>query len=237
MIVENIYWCNSLFYFRGDIHHKKIMCDCEISTDFSNEQKRLAVVNEFAKLTPLKFSNYEKYGHHKKLAENSVYLSYFDKNKLSIKRNQLNEANYDILYDDEPFRIALKSLSGVVKESKYFDDEKNIKVIRNPFSSKQLCSVFHAIKELVRNDQGQNNCWFLDCYKVIIDSDTELLSRCLYYFKDAITAFDQVIQRDNDSWAKDYRIICNLIESKVKLVKCVRLTLYYKPFQSEKINI
>ena len=39
MIVENIYWYNSLFYFRGDIHHKK-MCDCEISTDFSDEQKR-----------------------------------------------------------------------------------------------------------------------------------------------------------------------------------------------------
>ena len=138
MIVENIYWYNSLVYFREDIVHKKIMCDCEISTDFSDEQKRLAVANEFAKLTPLKFSNYEKYGHHKKLAKNSVYLSYFDKSKLNIKRNQLNEANYDILYDGEPFTIALKSLSVVVKKSEYFDDEKNIKVIRNPFSSKVM---------------------------------------------------------------------------------------------------
>ena len=162
MIVENIYWYKSLFYFREDIVHKKVICDCEISTDFSDKQKRLVIVNEFVKLAPLKFSNYEKYGHQKKLAENSVYLSYLDKSKLNIKRNQLNEANYDILYDDEPFRIVLKSLSGVVKKSKYFDDEKNIKVIRNPFSSKQLFSVFHAIKELVRNDQGQNNCWFLE---------------------------------------------------------------------------
>ena len=81
----------------------------------------------------------------------------------------------------------------------------------------KLCSVFHAIKELVRNDQGQNNCWFLECYNVTIDSDRELLSRCLYYFEDIIIAFDQVIQIDNDSRAKVYRIICNLIESKVKL--------------------
>ena len=55
------------------------MCSCETSEDFNDKENRLEILNGFTELTSLKFSNYEKYGYHKKLTENSIYLSYFDK--------------------------------------------------------------------------------------------------------------------------------------------------------------
>ena len=167
------------------------MCSCETSKDFNDKEKRLAILNGFMELTSLKFSKYEKYGYHKKLTENSINLSYFDKEKLSIKKNQVNELNYDIFYDGEPFRIALKSLLSVVKESKFYEDEKIIKVMKNPFASKQLCCVFNAMKN--RNELNtfcHGNVWFLDCYKVIVDSDNELLYNYCYTFEDVVIAFN-----------------------------------------------
>ena len=107
----------------------------------------------------------------------------------------------------------------MVKESKFYEDEKIITVIKNPFVIKHLCCVFNAIKDLIEvNTCGEGNAWFLDCYKVIIGSDNELSCDDFYTFEDAVIAFDQVALTGNDSYGKDYRIICNLIESGVK--KC-----------------
>ena len=194
------------------------MCFCETSKGSNDKEKRPEILNGFTKLSSLKFSNYEKYGYHKKLTENSIYLSYFDKEKLSIKKNSINELTYDIFYNGEPFRIALKSLLGVVKKSKFYKDKKIIKVMKNPFASKQLCCVFNAIKNQYKlNTFCVGNVWFLDCYKVIIVSDNELPCNYCYTFEDVVIIFDQIILTDNDFYGKDYRIISSLIEPSVKL--------------------
>ena len=106
----------------------------------------------------------------------------------------------------------------MVKESTHYKDEKIIKVMKNPFASKQLCCVFNTVKNLYElNTFCDGNVWFLDCYKVIIDSDNELPCNYCYTFEDVVIAFDQIILTDNDFYGKDYRIISNLIESSVKL--------------------
>ena len=70
-----------------------------------------------------------------------TFLTDFDKDKLTLKRNEINEQNYDILYDSKPFRIAPKAFGGIVKRSKYFKQEKKIK-IKDPMVSMQLWHVF-----------------------------------------------------------------------------------------------
>ena len=57
------------------------MCSCETSKGFHDKEKRPEILNGLTKLSSLKYSNYEKYGCHKKLTENSIYLS------ILIKKN------------------------------------------------------------------------------------------------------------------------------------------------------
>ena len=63
------------------------MCDCSDSSDYSSDENRELVRDCESKLIPLNFTNDEKYGFHEKLLDTGVYLTDFDQNKLSIKRN------------------------------------------------------------------------------------------------------------------------------------------------------
>ena len=106
-------------------------------------------------MTPLNFRIYEQLAKQKGIEKNLdciTFLTDFDKDKLTLKRNEINVQNYDILYNGKPFRIAPKAFSGIVKRSKCFKREKKVK-IKDPVVSMQLWHVFHTIEELVRLDQ------------------------------------------------------------------------------------
>ena len=195
------------------------MCDCSDSSDYSSDEKRELVGDCESKLIPLNFTNDEKYGFHEKLLDTGVHLTDFDQNKLSIKRNEFNNDNFDILYDGKPLRIYLRAFTATIKRSKYFKREKNIKV-KDPMVSRLLWNVFHNVEELVRLEMQKHDryCWFLEPYKVWIDCDERLAPKHLYYFEEAAIAFDLVIQTDDDfKWSKEYRLDVSMIDCHVML--------------------
>ena len=87
------------------------MCDCSNSSDYSSDENRDLLGDSESKLIPL---NYEKYGFEKKLLDTGVYLTDFDQSRLSIKKNELNSDNFDILYDGKPFKIYLRVFTGII---------------------------------------------------------------------------------------------------------------------------
>ena len=62
-----------------DRNNKQKMCDCSDSTDYSSDENRELLGDSESKLVPLNFTNYEKYGFHKKLLDTGFYLTNFDK--------------------------------------------------------------------------------------------------------------------------------------------------------------
>ena len=104
------------------------MCDCYDSSDYSSDDNRKFLGDLDSKLVPLTFSNYEKYGSEKKLLGTAVNISDFEESKVTIKRNELNNDNFDISYNGKPFRLYLKAFCGIIKRNKYFKKEKNIKI-------------------------------------------------------------------------------------------------------------
>ena len=154
---------------------KEKLCDCYDSSDYTSDDDRNLIGDSSSKLVPLNFTNHEKYGFHEKLLDTSVYLIDFNKNKMSIKRNEFNNNNFDILHDDKPFRIYLRAFTRIIKRSKYFKRQKNIKV-KDPMVSRLLWDLFHNVQELVRLEMNKHDkfCWFLEPYRVWIDYDERL---------------------------------------------------------------
>ena len=125
------------------------MCDCYDSSDYSSDDNRKLLGDLDSKLIPLTFSNYEKYGSEKNLLDTAVNITDFEESKVSINRNGLNNDNFDILYDGKPFRLYLKAFCGIIKRSKYFKREKNIK-IKDRMLTRLLWEVIICIEQLVR---------------------------------------------------------------------------------------
>ena len=104
------------------------MCDCYNSSDYSSDDDRNLIGDSESKLVPLNFANYEKCGFHEILLDAGVYLTDFDKDKVSIKRNDFNDNNFDILYDGKPFRVYIRAFTGITKRSKYLSREKMLRL-------------------------------------------------------------------------------------------------------------
>ena len=172
-------------------------------------------------MTPLNFRIYEQLAKQKGIEKNLdciTFLTDFDKDKLTLKRNEINVQNYDILYNGKPFRIAPKAFSGIVKRSKCFKREKKVK-IKDPVVSMQLWHVSHHRRTgKIRSAKKEKFCWFLESYYTSINCDERLAPKHLYYFEDGIIAFDQVINTDKDclicsklKCSREYRITSELI--------------------------
>ena len=98
------------------------MCDCEDSSDFSDDQKRPSVTRFGSELKKLNFTNYEA----EKYLEDAAFLVDFDEIKLKVEKEDTN--TYNIFYDNKPLRIATKAFSVLIKKSKEFPREKKIMV-------------------------------------------------------------------------------------------------------------
>ena len=81
-------------------------------------ESRNAIADITYGLKPLSFSGYNY--NHKDPNEIGVEIMQFNPSKFSIKRNEKNPCNWDILYDDKVFILKLKSFSGIIKRSKEF---------------------------------------------------------------------------------------------------------------------
>ena len=72
------------------------MCDCEDSSDYRDDQNRPAIVKLDGVMTPLNFTIYEQLAKQKVIEKNLDYITFltdFDKDKLTLKRNEINEQN------------------------------------------------------------------------------------------------------------------------------------------------
>ena len=72
----------------------------------------------------------------------------FDKNKLKLVPDYLNDDNFNICYNDDNFRLFIPDLYCTVKKD--IDSEKLYSSINNDFTenSKRLNEVFSVIKDL-----------------------------------------------------------------------------------------
>ena len=127
------------------------MCDCEDSSDFSDDQNRpMYAPYESKKLKKLNFSNYDTYDINEKKIECAIFLIDFDVEKILVVSQ--DDSIYQIFNDGKPFRVAKKTFSGIIKRSKVFAGEKKTKV-KDPMVSKQLWEVMCRIIQLIRIEE------------------------------------------------------------------------------------
>ena len=72
------------------------MCDSKDSSDYSDDQNMPAIGELDGAMTPLNFTIYEELAKQKVIEKNPDCITFFidfDKNKLTLKRNELNEEN------------------------------------------------------------------------------------------------------------------------------------------------
>ena len=188
------------------------MCDCEDSSDFSDDQKRPSVTYFESKMKQLNFSNYECSG--KKSLEDAIFLIDFDDKKLTVEKE--NDVTYNILYDGKPLRVATKVFSLLIKKSKEFPKEKRIKV-KDPMVSHQLWHVFWAIETAVRvaELENKNYLYYVKPYSVYFDPDERCFLNHIYYCEDCVIAFDQAIILAERAKSKNVRVVSQVIDCKV----------------------
>ena len=191
------------------------MCDCDDSSDFSDDQNRALYSCHEKKLRKLNFTNYESYDLNEKKLECAVFLIDFDAEKLSVGKQ--NDNIYQIFYDGKPFRIATKAFSAIVKKSKVFAREKKIKV-KDPMISNQLWCVMYHIERLVRIEEVKiNNEWinFLEPFCVYFEPDKRFALNHIHYSEDCVIAFDQVVKTKEGKRRRDYRLMGQVIDCQV----------------------
>ena len=188
------------------------MCDCEGFSDFSDDQNRPGMTTYQSKLKKLNFTNYESLDTPKKL-EDAIFLIDFDKDRLSVGKQ--NDKIYHIFYDGKPLRVATKAFSGIIKRSKVFAREKKIKA-KDSMVSEQLWHVINRIIQLVRIEELKSKklCDFLEPYCVYFDPDERVV---LTIFEDCVIAFDQVVKTEEGKNIKEFRIIGQVVESRIAI--------------------
>ena len=111
--------------------------------------------------TPTMFSCYiYEVGRCKKDLGLSINLEDFDRSKLSLVMNDLNENNFSILYDGQKFRLYVDKLYAKVKYSTAFEQEYLSVKDDHTKAKESLINVFSAIKELVQaNTDPDQMCY------------------------------------------------------------------------------
>ena len=167
------------------------MSDVSRCTSGSSDEEALQVRNAIAdisyELKPLNFAYYETCGDRKDL-HLGIPISEFEPSKVSIRKNEINPNNFDVLYDGHKFRLNFKAFSGIVKRSAVFEREKYIN-IKDTCLSKVFWEICHTITTRIEEEhqtQKDDKFWLLaECYKVFINFVGERLARRrMHYFED-----------------------------------------------------
>ena len=188
------------------------------SSDEEASQARNAVADIDCKLKHLNFTYYETCGDRKHL-DIAIPISQFGPKKLSISENKINENNYDIWYEGHRPRVLFKAFSGIVKRRNAFEREKYIK-IKDLSQQKLFWEICHAIlrklEKAYHDKRFKNFCFYIDWSKPFINfCDERLARRKLHYFEDACIALDRICLADEDSVARHYRLISEMVDGKI----------------------
>ena len=150
------------------------MSDSEMSSDASSytsgssdeeaSQTRNVIADIVYELMPLNFTCYEICGDKKDL-HLAVGINEFEPSKVTLRKNEINPNNFDILYDGHRFRLKFKAFSGIVKRSEIFDREKYIK-IKDACLSRIFWEICHTIttrlEEEYQKQKHEKFCCFIE---------------------------------------------------------------------------
>ena len=153
----------------------------------------------------------------------SIRLEDFDRSKLSLVVNDLNEDNFSVLYDGRKFRLYVDKLYAKVKHSRTFEQQYLSIKDDHTKAKERLIKVFTAIKELVQlntevhPDQmcyiNWNNIWLNCC-------EYDLTKPHSYHLEKLYLAFDDVMCF-KEPFMISYKLSCEMIDSFIYLCqKC-----------------
>ena len=173
-------------------------------------------------MIPVKFncSNYEVCNRKKKL-DLSVNLNMFEKNKLRLVSDSINENNFRVEYDNHNFRLLVNDLFATVKKDSESEELYFSITNDNTNTRTNLNNVFSALRQLLFDkniDQTisvykWNNIW-LSC------SAYDLQIGHSYHVNDLHIAIDSIICME-DPFFKTYKLECFMIDSVIFLcTKC-----------------
>ena len=188
------------------------------SCDEETTKTRNTMANISCKLTPLSFSYYETCGDKKEL-ELAIPISEFDPTKVTLAQCKLNPNNYDILYDGHRFRVFLKAFSEIIKRSRVFEREICVK-IKDIAQNKLIWEICHVIstilQELYQQKKSDKFCCYIEWYRIFVNNcDERLARRKVHYFEDTTVALDRVVMIDDNAWTNQYRLVSEMIDTKV----------------------
>ena len=166
--------------------------------------------------TKLTCSLYEFCGGKKDL-ELKVNLEELDVNNLTL--TDFDENKCKVLYNGNKLRIFMNSFDGVVRKSRVFETEKNIKV-KTEAVRKKLWEVFLAIEQLLKKAtlNEKKFCWFCEWYIIFINFyEKRLITNHIYHFENIYVAIDDIILFTINTYDKCFRLITELIETDITL--------------------
>ena len=155
----------------------------------------------------------------KKELELAVPISEFDHTKVTLAQCEKNPNNYNILYDGHRFRVFLKAFSGIIKRSRIFEREICVK-IKDIAQNKLFWEICHVIssrlQEIYQQKKSDKFCCYIKWYRIFANyCDKRLARRKIHYFEDTTVALDRVVMIDEDAWTNQYRLVSEMINTKV----------------------
>ena len=148
----------------------------------------------------------------------------FDKNKLKLVPDYLNDDNFNICYNDDNFRLFIPDLYCTVKKD--IDSENLYFSINNDFTenSKRLNEVFGVIKDLF-NEKSNGELMYKDCKIWLTASEYDCQIGHSYHVKDLYIALDSVVGTEVP-FLKLFKLDCFMIDSSIFLCsKCDTFSL------------
>ena len=148
-----------------------------------------------------------------------INLSDFDRTRISLKENDVNPNNFNVLYDGQKFRLFVKKMFGRVKKSRCFEDTDYLNFKYDCSVRDVLYEVFNTIKEQVI--ARVKSCSFIEWKKLWLGCfEYDLTEKHLYTFEDICIAADSVVLIDDQNF-KNYRYDIEMIKGNVRLCpKC-----------------
>ena len=126
-------------------------------------------------------------------------------------------------YEGKKFRMFIESFDVVIRKSRLFETEKNLKV-KTEAVRKKLWVVFFAIEQLLEKAtlNEKKFCWFCEWYLIFIDFyEKRLITNHIYRFENTYVAIDDIILFEINTYDKCFRLITDLIETDITLpVSC-----------------
>ena len=188
----------------------------------SSDKEATKIKNTMAdishKLTCLSFTYYETCGDKKEL-ELAVSISEFDHMKVTLAQCEKNPNNYNSLYDGHRFRVFLKAFSGIIKRSRVFEREicVLIKDIAQNKLSWEIChNISTRLQEIYQQKKSGKFCCYIEWYRIFTNyCDERQTRRKVHYFEDTTVALDRIVMIDEDTWTNRYRLVSEMIDTKV----------------------